>query len=174
MNTHELDKANMDSVKELADTNIKISEAKNILFKLQGDEKSYLDSREVKALEVVQKVLNDSAELLKEAKGNYLEIHELCTTANQFVQFLLEGYAQFQNIVKDFNEHSELWEQKIRKREGDLAEVRRGLEVDKTVMANDRKSLETAKKQFLNDKKKLESDQGTLQRAIKRLKENRI
>lgn len=174
MEIQELNKENMDTVKELAATNIKISEAKNILFKLQEQETEYLEEREKKALARIDKVLEDSRELLANAKGNYEEIHEFCRTITSFAEFLSEAHTKFGGVLESFKERNDEWNKELDRQNAELAEIRKNITIERSLLANEKKNIEEARKSIEKEMKKMVDERGTLDRAIKRLKEGRI
>lgn len=174
MNELELEKSKMDSIKEIADNNIKISEAKNALFKLQEEETEYLMVREKKAMHRIQKTVEDSAELVEEANKNHGQIKELGNEVSQFVQNLIKISSDYHQLLKEFEDRNVEWECNIGQQQDDIAKIKRHLNIEAVQIQNDKKSLEQAKKQLIDDQKKLASDRGTINRTINRLKEGRI
>lgn len=170
----ELTKENMDATKELAATNMKISEAKNIIFKLQEDETKYLEEREKKALERIDKVLDDSRELLDLAKGNYNEVHEFCKTITTFANFLSEAHTKFGGILESFKERNDEWNKEIDRQNAELAETRKNILIERSLLENEKKNIEKARQEIEKAMIKMKDERATLDRAITRLKEERI
>lgn len=171
---HIVDKEKMDSLKALAETNMKVSETKNILIKLEETETEYLVGREKKAMERIQKVHDDSADLLKETHSNYELTSSLLTSVSASADFLGTAYEQFKGLLTDFEERNEVWEKNCEKWEANAAEVRQKIKVDQVKLENAKKSQEIREKAIENSLIKLADDEGTLKRAIGRLKEGRI
>lgn len=167
-------KQNMESIKALSDVNLKISDAKNTLFRLQEEETDYLILREKKAMERIQKVIDDSKEMIKEADENHGQIKELIIGVTQISENLTRLYSGFQDLSKEFEERNVLWEADIGKQQDDIAEARKEIKIEKVQIENDKKSIQQTKVKQENDQKKLDSDRGTVQRAIERLKSNII
>lgn len=164
----------MESLKALTDINLKISEAKNSLFKLQEAETEYLQDREVRAMDRINQVVADSGELVKEADKNHGQIKELLTEVSAFAHNLIDIQENFNGILEEFDQRNIEWERKIGKQQDDIAEIRKLQKVEEVQIENDKKSLEQARKRLNDDQRKLDSDRGTLQRAIERLKNNKI
>lgn len=174
MHEQELSKERMDAFRELAETNMKIGEAKNSLAKVKEAEEAYLKERDEKATERIQKIIEDSRDLLKEVKENYGEIHNLANTASSFAGFLLEMSDTFVGLLADFQEKDKLWNEKTKRQEEEFEQVRNEIRADKVKIKNDLEAI-TRKKQLLaEDRRKLDDERGTLERAINRLKEGRI
>lgn len=174
MNEQVLEKEKMDSIKALSDVHIRISDAKNILFKLQEDETEYLVKREEKALTRIKKVIEDSQDLLDKAHQNYDEIHLFLQTITSYADFLQESHTKFQGLLTDFEERNTLWEEQVKRTEEGFAKQRQFIKQDAEEIEARRDAVEKATKQITNEKRKLESDRGTVERMIIRLKENRI
>lgn len=167
-------KEHMESLKALSDVNIKISEAQNTLFKLQEEETEYLITREKKAMDRIQKVVDDSKEMVKEADKNHGQVKELGVNISEFAQKLLRIQDNFKSLLVEFEERNVEWEKVIGKQQDDLEEIRKQQKVQNIQLINDKRAIEMAKKKLTEDQKKIESDRGTIQRAIIRLKNNKI
>ena len=169
-----ISKENMDSVKALAETNVKISEAKNALFKLKEDETSYLLIREKKVLKSIQKLHDDSAEIIKETKNNWKEVHELLNEASTLATFIIEAQGNFHKLLENFEEKDKLWQESVKKQEKETEEIKKLIKKDTVQIANDKKTLARERELIAIDKRKLADDQALLERNIRRLKENKI
>ncbi len=157
----------MDSLKVLADTNMKISEAKGILSKLQETETDYLVGRETKALDRIEKVHEESSYLLKETKDNYREVHSLLNTASTLVQFIGEITEKFEGMITDFNARNEAWEERIKESEKVSLHLKNEIKADQIQVANDKKSLASQTKNLEKLKVQIESRQAALKVALK-------
>lgn len=164
----------MEALQALADTNIKISEAKGALFKLQETETEYLVVREKKAMDRIEKTIADSREFVDEANKNYEEVKNFALDASSFAESLIKAQGTFHKMLEEFEERNVIWEQEIGKQQDEIAEEKKNLKAQKTVIENDRKSLSKAKAQHSMDALKLAGEWGELNRAITRLKEGRI
>jgi len=174
MDEHELSKENMDSVRALAETNMKIGEAKSTLLKLQEQETSYLEEREKKVLARIEKILDDSKDVLAEAQANYSKVRELFGTVSSVSSFLTKAYEAFVGMLTDFREKNDLWDNKVSSIEESFAKIRQEINSDKIRIKNDQEALERAKRGLALEQRKIVSDRGELDRAITRLKEGRI
>lgn len=171
---HTVDTKMMDSLKALAETNIKVSEARETLSKLQEEETDYLVKRERKALGRIQKVHDESAELVKQTTENYQEVHEICNSVSQLAGFLVEAYASFTCLRETFDEKAEAWELNAKDQEHALINLKTLAQADRVKIENEKKSVERAKELIEQDRRKLADERGTLERAIARLKANKI
>lgn len=170
----EITKEHMDSLKALADTNVKIGVARGTLQKLEEEETTYLEEREKKALGRIQAMFDGSKELLDGIRSNYAQVKELLTTASSFSDFLLKAYESLSGLIKDFNERSELWEVKIKEKEEEFALIKQDIKNDKVRIANDRQALDAKEALLRVEARKIQDERQTLDRAITRLKEGRI
>lgn len=164
----------MASIKALADTNIEISKAKNLLFKLQESETDYLVIREKKAMDRIQKVVDDSKELVKEATNNHSDINNLLIEATALVTGLDKVSETYTNLLIEFDERNVEWERHIGKQQDNLEEIRKGLKAERVQIDNDKKSIEQTKISLANAQRKIDSDRGTIQRSIERLRQGKI
>lgn len=156
----------MDSIKALADTNLKISEAKNLLFKIQEEESNYLIERENKAIIKIQETLDSSRDLIKETKENYQEVHDLAHSASQFAGELIAFYEKLQDIKENFDKKSEIWEESVKKQNEEMSEIRKSIDIDKLIIENDKKSIEDAKIHIKSEYKRIESRNSQIKSAL--------
>lgn len=164
----------MEALQALADTNLKISESRALLTTLEEAETKYLVERERMATTRITEVLEASREVVLETKANYDEVQRFHGSVVAFADFLRQAYARFEAVVTLFDEKSRLWTTNIERQEAEIAEIRKLFSVDRAKIANEKKNIEVATKDLENGNRKLEDDRGTLERAIKRLKENNI
>lgn len=166
----EITQIQMKSLEVLADTNLKISEAKNSLFKLQQTEQEYLKEREEKTKEIVQKALNESIELLKQTKYNYEEIKQFQNTTRTFADFLEEMFQKYTEFVENFNKRAELWEEIAKSQNEEIANLRKEIENEKEINKEKEKSLKEKEKILEREKIHIQSQQATLSSSYNELK----
>lgn len=174
MNETELSKEAMDSVNLLAQTNVKIGIAKGALIKLEQEETAYLEEREKKAVGRIQKLFDDSKELLEGIKSNYQEVKQLLRDASSLSDFLVKAYEQFKALVNEFNERDAAWQAQVAQKEEEFGKIRQQIDNDKVRIKNDRDGIQKAKASLVVERRKIDDDRQTLARAITRLKEGRI
>lgn len=162
----ELDHEKMNLVKVLADTNMKISEAKAALFKLQENETEYLELREKKAVARIQKMLEDSRELLTETEQNYNEVHRFHETVSKFAEYLVSSHVKFSELLEDFKKRSEVWDAYVDKQNSDLSEIRKNIKSDQVRIINDREGIDRAMKKIESEKSVIESRQAQIKIAL--------
>jgi hypothetical protein len=171
---HTVDKQTMDSLKALADVNIKVSEARSLLSTLQAEETEYLEAREKRALGRIQKVHDESAMLIKQTGDNYEDVHTLCVSVTELAGFITEAYGKFASLKETFDDRAVAWEAHIKEKESEVAALLKLAEADRVKLANETKAVARTKVLIAQDKRKLDDERATLERAIKRLKEGRL
>lgn len=173
-NIQTIDKQSMEALQVLADTNVKIGEAKGILESLKQTESTYLQEREEKATKHIEKAFKESSQLLENIQHNYAEVHHLLTTASSVVVYLAEAQEKFSKVMSDFNKKADLWEEQAKKHEEAIADTKRKVAIDQKRIEIDQKAIAKAWESIKDAQKKIESDRGLLERNIKRLKEGKI
>lgn len=171
---HTVDTQTMSALKALSDTNLKVSEARALLTTLQEEETGYLETRELKALERIQKVYDESALLIKQTEENYVEVNTLCSSVVELSAFVTGACQKFTGLKEAFDEKASEWEKSITEKEKQVAGLRTLAEADRVKIANETKAVERSKELVLQDQRKLADQRGALERAITRLKDNRI
>ncbi len=164
----------MESLKALADINLKISEAKNTLFKLQEEETEYLVLREQKAMDRIQKVVDESTELVKEADQNHAQIKELFIEVSQFAEKLLRTQESFQGLITEFEERNVEWEKRVGEQQDDITQIRNQFKAEKIEIENTKSSIAIAKKALAEEDRKIKDRWSEYDRAVNRLKEKRV
>lgn len=164
----------MDSMKALADTNVKVSEARAIFEDIKKTESVFLVERERKALIIIDKVIVDSKTILDEAKGNYDQVMDLYRTISEFSEFLSKEYTSFKSLLDDFDRRNIEWTAQTNLRQTEIDAIMVQINSDKVRIKNDREGIDRDRDKLAIDRKKLNDDRGVVDRAIIRLKQNRI
>ncbi len=167
-------KQHMEALKGLADTNLKISEARNLLNALQEQETEYLVSREKKAIVRLQGVLELSHNLVEETNKNYEIINDFSKSIMDGAKFLENANDSFRKLIEEKDKHYENWERDIKNQEETIIALRNGLKVELSTVQSEKNQIETVKLNLEKEKLKLDDERGTLDRAIQRLKSNKI
>lgn len=160
----------INSLKILADTNLKISDAKNTLQKLQEEEKEYLQKREAEVHLMITKVLEDSKDLLEKTKHNYKEVKNFHNVTLSFSEFLKEMYEKYRVFVEDFDKRSELWNEIYNKEIEEIGELKKDIARDNEEIKRKNKTLEEDQEKLKKDRRHVESQQQTLEISYKELK----
>lgn len=164
----------MDAVKALADTNMKISESKTILYKIQETETEYLVEREKKAVSRVQKVLEESKDLILKSKENYEHLKVLSDSMSELSLFLSKSYEQFLGTVKTFKESNDAWDWEINRQQEEMNVIRNDLAAQRSIIENDKKSIKRKEQIILEENIKIADRRGVLERAAKLIREKKI
>jgi hypothetical protein len=165
----DLEQKKMEVLKELADTNIKISENKNIISKLQEEETEYLILREKKAVQQINQVLLDSKDLLEQTKENYEEVHIFCQTITEYSKSLKEAHTKFDKMLSDFREKDKEWEEEVKKQREEIEKIKQAIEIEKTTIKNDKKYIEKANENIKKETLHIESKQRQLKIALQEI-----
>lgn len=171
---HKLSGEEMNAVKALADTNMKISEAQDTLFKLKASEEAYIEEREKKTLAGIQKLIDDSSALVDEARENYTKVQAFSGEVSNFVNSLFILSEQFTKLIDSFDKRNAEWEVNVARKDKEIADARKNIEIDKAKIETDRKRIKEQGAQILEQRIKLEDERGTIERMIIRFKEGRI
>jgi len=174
METKEINKQQMEAMEKLAKTNMDISLAKNTLNELKELEADYIKERELKTIERLNTVFEESQELLDKTNKNYLKIEDLIKTIFNFTTTLTELNKEAHSVVSLLKEKIELFDKKIEKEEKRISETKKMIEIQEKTIENEKKTIEKRQKELKEEERKLSSDRGVLERAIIRLKEERI
>lgn len=158
----------------LADTNIKISEAKASLRKIEELETEYIEKREEKTLARLQHLFSESNGLVQQTKENYETVNDLFKTASTFAETLLAGYQALEKLVATYEERDAAWEKSVARTEAEFVEAGKKLLVQKVTLDHGKEALARGQERLADGNRKLDSDRGTLERAIERLKKNKI
>lgn len=174
MEIQEINKEKMEALQSLAKTNVAVGEVRGILVKMKAEESAYLTERENKALAQVQKILEESQDTINEAFSNYEEIKKFASDASDFATALVESYKEFQALQETFEEYTKEWHLNIEATEKHLNDLKLKIKIDRKQLDSDKEWVRKQEKNIADEKRKIQSDRGALDRAIKRLKENRI
>lgn len=164
---HEISQQNMQAINEFAKTNMLISEAKNSLFKLQENEKQYIEEREKLAVEAVNDVLKNSKKLLDETLKNTKEMEEFHESVRQFAETLGNIQDRVEEDVNDFTKRTIEWEKSIKSQQDEIAESRKHLKIERNELDNDKKTLKSKETSLKNLEKHLQSRQQSLEASYK-------
>lgn len=169
-----LDKEKMDAVKALADTNMKVSEAKASLALIKADEGKYLAGREKKALELVERVLEESSLLLREARGNYEQVKDLHKGAGAFAEELSAAQRGLSEAVKGLETAGAEFELRAEILRKEVEAARQEVKTDQVRLKNDRESLQRERDALSRESRIVADERQAIDRAISRLKQGKI
>lgn len=174
MNEIETTTTHMQALKALSDTNLKVSEARNVLSKLQEEETEYLVSREKKALDRIQVALEKSHSLVEETNKNYEIINDFAKSISEGSLFLSEARERFVELVAAKDQKYQLWENSIKQQEETIISLSKGLKIQAVDVESARSVLEAKNRKLQEDTLKFKDERGIVERQISRLKEQRI
>jgi uncharacterized phage infection (PIP) family protein YhgE len=165
-----VDKAHMESLQALAETNAKISEARMILQQLQEDETKYLIEREQKSVEMINDLMNRSKDILETTMGNYSEVQSLLRTASTYSEYLVDLHNKFNNTLSDFNDHATGWERQYNKQVVEMTEMSDMLDRERQAINDDKVAISEAMKKLSDERRLIESRQEQLKSALQVLR----
>lgn len=164
---HTIDTQKMEAMKALGETNLKISEAKNILAKLQETESEYIKQREATVLKQIQKNLKESEDIINKTNANYSQIQDLYKTVCGVVDYINNTLTVLDTTVASFDKASSKFESDIKEQQIEIESIKKTLKLDTVQIQNDKKSLIAKEKRLEEVKKHLESRQNALEKAYK-------
>lgn len=164
----------MAAVRELAETNVKISVAKNTLSSILTTKDEYLKKRELEAVEMIKGVLDRSTILLSDISKNFEAIKEvkgLVTNIVEFAQtFSEEMKVMKDDLAKDTEKTIEAvhtWKASLDAREKDLKDSMAVIESEKKLLKQGQVVLEKAQR-------RLRSDQSALKTAYQEIQSKKL
>lgn len=170
----ELEKEKMDSVRALAETNIQVSQAKTLLFKMKEEEKQYIAEREAVALNSIQKIFDESSEVIKSVRSNYQEVNDILKESRELTKFLTEIHNNFIKLLEEFEKAKLVWNDQVSNVENEFNSIKKEIKIDQITIINDKKSIEKQKVLLIEEQRKINDQRGTLERAVERLKKGRL
>lgn len=171
---HTVDKQTMESLAALANMNLKISEARNTLSKLESLEEAYLTKREQKALARVAKALEESKGLQAETRKNHEEIKNLSDTITSSAGFLATVYKDFEVLMAKLDARNKAWEAGVKKQEAEIDFMKRDINTERVRIANTKESLERQKVLLSEEKIRINDQRGVLERMVERISKNSL
>lgn len=169
MDITEVDAQKMDSLKQLAETNLKVSESRVNLSKLQEEEETFIVDREKRTVERVNKVLADSKEIIEEANNNYTAVQELTSVAKDFASYLSEAFNSFRGVRDAHKENQDVWEKHVTDTEEKLSETRKILQIDRKILEIDKETLKKTRQELKKEKQKIDEEWEEVKREKVRL-----
>jgi len=170
----EIDKARMDALRALSDTNMEVSRARETLSILKKDEAGYLEEREKKVIQHVHKALEDSEDIIKKTIQNYELVKDFAVSVSEAGKAIGEAVEEITKYSEVHEERISAWEARCKEQDNWIAEQKKVIQLSNVLLNSEKESIERQKKLLADGNRRLASDRATLERAIKRLKEGRI
>lgn len=168
MNEIETTVKHFEALTALSNVNLKISEARNTLIKLEEIETEYLVSRENKAMDRIKNVLESSKELVAETNKNYEIIKDFARSVTQSSNFLTEAHKSFSELIDEKDKYYQSWEKDIKNQEEAIVQIQNGLKIQMTAVESGKKQIEVGKSNLETERRKIEDMRGRLQQTIRR------
>lgn len=166
---HELDEKTMSQLQLLADTNVKIGEARGILADLEATKDNYLEEREKATIAKIADILRQSTNMIEQMNSNYTEIKSFHDTVISMVTFLSDIQTGVSNVVADFADQQTLFEEYVNQKETEFSSMQQNLELQTSAIKADKASIAQQYKSIAADKALIESRQQQIISAMKTL-----
>lgn len=159
----------MNSLRALADTNMKVSEAKALLIKIEETKLQYFKLRETETNERIAKLLADSNETLIQARNNYYETTQFYNTISSFADSLKASYSSFQGLLTDFQQRDIAWKKNMTEQEKMVADLRKEAQLEKTLIESEKQTILIRQKNLDEERVRVNDMRGTIEREIIRM-----
>lgn len=161
----------MAALKELADTNILVSDAHSALAEIKGLEASYLVEREGKAAAAVDRILEESEVTIQQARENYAAVATLASDVRAVSGRTSDLLAAVKGIMERFREKAALWEKNVEDREKRLVDAKTSFELQKKVLENERKSLDARALELTDAERRVAADRDFVEKITSKVRE---
>lgn len=165
MEVQNIEKLKMDTLREVADSNMLVASMKAELVELEKEKGEFFRVRENEVLARIHKLLNHSRILLEETDKNYVHVHQFYEVLTVFAQQVTKAHEDFKKYVASFEEKSIEWNNQVEEQEKVISQLRADLQ-------REEKSLDS-EREFIKSKKiELEKSQSNLESLWNNLKKN--
>lgn len=171
MEITELDNLKMRTLKEVADSNLLVSQIKAELLELESQKEQFFTKRDNEVLARIHKLLNHSRILLEETNTNYTQVHQFYETLKGFSEYLGRAQESFNKNVEDFTEKSFKWQETITQQESNISDLKKETQQDKESLEREKQFIAKKRKQLEIDIKHLESQQQAFETSYKSLQQ---
>ncbi len=151
-----LEKTKFEAINEIAKMTMQISDAKITLKEIEDKKDAFISKRENETTKKIQKLLEDSEEVLIKARNNFTETHELLNIVTSYAESLNEGHKKFTKMFEDFNNRNELWSKNIELQTLELSN-------QKKLLMQDEKHIKDREEKIKRDIKMIEKDKGLIE-----------
>lgn len=159
----------MNALKALSETNMKVSEAKATLIKIEETKQRYFKLRDDEAKARVANIVAESAEALEQARQNYYETTQLYHTVSSFAIALLETSESVHGMVADFEREKLAWDISLKEQESSLATLRQEIDSDALKIQGEKEGIKRQLALLQIEKAKVADMRGTIEREINRM-----
>jgi len=159
----------MKTLEALAKATMDASEAKNRLHELESKETEYLAEREGRAVAIVEKVLEDSEEVLNNTMKNYEAVTVIAATTGDLSSRVTDILGRVKIVLSHFDEKSRLWEAKAKATEERLSYIKTTVELQRVAVESKRISNVEIELSLVEWEKKLASQEEMLRKDIAEL-----
>lgn len=160
----------MDTLREVADSNVLVAQMKAELLELEKDKEDFIKHRENEVLAKIHKLLNSSRLLLDETTSNYLHVHQFYENLKSFSEYLSENHRNLKKIIEKFKENSKNWQDEITLQEEKIIEMKKDIVVDVGILDREKIFIENKKIQLDSDIKELGIQQKNFEKTYENIK----
>jgi len=170
----EIEQKKMDALRVLSETNLEMSKAKALLLELQKNERAYFNDRENRVSVTIQKLMDDSSDVIRSATATYDEIMALSKEISAFVDILVDANTQFDTIISDFERKKEEWDTEVKEKDKQVEENNRKIESIQTIIKNDKVSISKELKKLEDRVRIVSAREGDVERNHARIMRQEI
>lgn len=174
--TTTLDQEKFDTLKELAEMQTSLSNARAELKKLKDTTDEYLVVREQEAEARVIKVLKESRDALDEVSKNHNELSAYSNELKAYANELKDLSTGITDLFKDFNKRVKEAEKDIEKNQEIVTDILQKIKIERVQVNEDRKQLKSEQHEIDEQNRLLKDRREALERAwdeLKRLQTNK-
>lgn len=170
----ELDTEKFNTVKELAEIHVNLSNARVELRKLKETTEEYMVVREREAEERVEKVLKESREALEETSKNHDELSSFSGELKAYAIELKVLSTDITALFQNFGERVKKADEDMVKNQEIVSEVLKKIKIERVQVQEDRKMLVIERKDLADGWRLLKDRQATLERGFEELKKLQV
>lgn len=174
MENQELDKLKMQTMNEIAESNVLIGNMKAELVKLEEDRENFFKLRSDELVERLEKALDDSHEIVDKTISNYTLVQEFYQILTSYSVFIKESQTQLEEDANEFNLSAQKVVDKLNAREAQIDSDRKQIDAQLSFVKGEIDRMEIEKRQLTDDQRILRDGRESLKRAIERLKNQRV
>lgn len=159
MEIQELEKLKMDTLREVADSNLLIAGIKAELSKLEDRRKAFIVERDSEVLDRVHGLLVDSQALLEETKSNYSFVQEYYGQLKVFSEFIKKTHENLSKKITEFKNNTVELKNQLTQQENTISDLRKDLKIDQQALGRDKEYLKKKTLELQKDREYLDNQQ---------------
>jgi len=148
----DLKKDEMDTLKQLANVNIEISNGKALLQNLKEDIDDFLKEREILEKGVIDRVYEESKDLIDKIHKDYSKVTAYYNEIRSYTGFLKELQDNIHLKIEEFTESSKEFTNYVKKEQNRLSELQKDLDSEKDIIKKQDESIKKDQKELIKDR----------------------